>query len=906
MTANIALCQKNTDSLISELDRLRGIDRINNLNELAFALAPDIPKTALFYALEADSLSKHYNDLPEEAFAKRNLGDISLYKNDFETAQLYYNLALAIDKSIENQKGIADDLYNLAIVYEYRNEYNDALDYYTKAQAIYDSIGDRINSSNTLYNIGFLYDHLGENVKALAYYKQSIKTRGSLADEQDIAETLNSIGLLYYSWGDYESALEYYGQSLAMMEKANNKGGIAQTLNNLGILYYDWGQKDKALEYYLTSLGLEEETGNEAGLAASYNNIGIVYADLKDHYKALEYYQKALEIDEKYEDQTGIATCLNNIGELYFELGDQQQAIKFLEQSLKIERKLGNPEYLSVEYNTMAEFYHKMGEQKTALFYNDSSFRLSQLVNSPELLMDNYLLYFHIYESLGSYKHALDFNKKYHALQDSLFTQKSLKQISAMQSKYEVDQHEKEIELLNSKNQLQVLELENKQMTLRRQKILTYALMSGFTVLLFFVLLFYFQIRQKKKAYSMLDKKNKEILEKRSEIIEAKEKAEESDRIKSSFLANISHELRTPLNGILGFAEILQKELTDPSYKEMSDVIHFSGMRLLDTLNSIIDLSVIENNKMELYLTRFNVVDLISERVSLYNVIASNKNLEIVQHCQSDQMIVNSDPKVLTNILNNLVDNAVKYTKDGVVTVEAGFDDECQQPMFWIKVSDTGIGIPENRLDHIFDRFTQVSEGQNREYEGAGLGLTICKKYIELLQGSISVVSKPGIGSQFMIRLPASINLSHLQNATNDEHETRDSGDWGIKPKILFIDRDKENLVKMTKKLSWLCDIFAAPDQDTAMALAAEQNFDGIFIDFGLNADFNGKIASDVFHDFSNNEDTPITVIVSKSTSQDKLDRLLENGYSYYLSKPYTSDEIQDIVYEMISQNIKT
>jgi DNA-binding response OmpR family regulator len=110
----------------------------------------------------------------------------------------------------------------------------------------------------------------------------------------------------------------------------------------------------------------------------------------------------------------------------------------------------------------------------------------------------------------------------------------------------------------------------------------------------------------------------------------------------------------------------------------------------------------------------------------------------------------------------------------------------------------------------------------------------------------------------------------------------------------------------MTKKLSWLCDIFAAPDQDTAMALAAEQNFDGIFIDFGLNADFNGKIASDVFHDFSNNEDTPITVIVSKSTSQDKLDRLLENGYSYYLSKPYTSDEIQDIVYEMISQNIKT
>jgi signal transduction histidine kinase/uncharacterized protein HemY len=736
------------------LQHLRGADRIHTLNLLSQELAEDSYEMAYAYAKEADSLSIQYDNISEEAFAKRNLGDIKFYCKDFEAAIVYYISALALDKKTENLESMGDDLYYMAIAYEHQNKFDEALSYYKQAQAIYDSIGEAMFVSTVLYNIGYLYDHLGENIKALEYYKQSVKISDSLNDEEETAATLNAIGLLYYSWGDYESALTNYQQSLTKMEKAGNKTGIAQTLNNLGILYYDWGRKGQALDYYLMSLKLEEETGNEAGLAASYNNIGIVYADLKDYYKALEYYQKALQIDKKYVDKSGISTCLNNIGELYFELGNQQQAIEMLKQSLAIEREFENPESKAVNYNTLGEFYYKMGEQKMALFYNDSSYQLAKSINSPEILMDNYWLNYQIFESLGSYKHALINHQKYHDLHDSIFTQNSLQQISAMQSKFEVDQHEKEIELLSSKNQLQVLELENKQMALRRQKVVMYVAIGGFTILLFFVLLLYFQIRQKKKTNLMLDRKNKEILEKRNEIIKAKEKAEESDRLKSTFLSNISHELRTPLNGILGFAEILQNELTDPVYIEMSEAIHNSGIRLLETLNSIIDLSVIENNKLELYITRVNLADLIKERVLLYKVVSAKENLEITYRCQSDNISIQSDPKILSNVLNNLIDNAIKYTKEGGVNIEAGIDETGQKPVVWINVSDTGIGIPQNRLGHIFDRFTQVSEGQNRDYEGAGLGLTICKKYIEVLQGQISVKSKLGKGSEFSIRLP--------------------------------------------------------------------------------------------------------------------------------------------------------
>ena len=752
-------CSTVSDSLLKELNRLSGIDRIHTLNTLSLELlVEDNYELAYAYAKEADSLSIQYDDISGQAFSKRNLGDIKFNYKDFDAAIVYYNSALVLDKKSENPEGIGDDLYYMAIAYEYQNKFEEALSYYKQAHAIYDSIGKDLFVSTVLYNIGYLYDHLGENIKALEYYKQSMKISDSLNDEEETAATLNAIGLLYYSWGDYESALTNYQQSLTKMEEVGNKTGIAQTLNNLGILYYDWGQKDQALDYYLASLQLEEETGNEAGLSASYNNIGIVYADLKDHYKALEYYQKALQIDKKYNDKTGVATCLNNIGELYFELGNQQQAIEMLKQSLVIDRKLGNPENLAINYITLAEFYYKMREQKTALLYNDSSYHLAKSINSTEILMDNYRLNYQIYESLGSYKNALLYHQRYHDLQDSVFTQNSLQQISAMQSKFEVDQHEKEIELLSSKNQLQVLELENKRMILRRQKVVMYIAIGGFAILLFFVFLFYFQIRQKKKAYLLLNKKNKEILEKRNEIIKAKEKAEESDRLKSTFLANISHELRTPLNGILGFAEILQNELTDPVYIEMSEAIHNSGIRLLETLNSIIDLSVIENNKMELYITRVNLADLIKERVLLYKVVSANENLEIIHHCQPDIISIQSDPKILTNVLNNLIDNAIKYTKEGGITIEAGIDETGQKPIVWINVSDTGIGIPENRLDHIFDRFTQVSEGQNRDYEGAGLGLTICKKYIEVLQGEISVKSKLDKGSDFLIRLPVSLD----------------------------------------------------------------------------------------------------------------------------------------------------
>jgi signal transduction histidine kinase len=903
MITNTVCGQSLVDSLKTELILLTGAQRIPVLNLLALNLSEENGELALVYALEADSLSKQYENYTEQAFANRNIGDVKYYENDHEAALYRYNVALKLDEQVGNAAGMADDLYYLGLVYEKQQKMDEAISYFKKALTLYDTLGESSVSANLLYNIGALHHDLGDHIMALDYYRQSVSISDSIGDFETSASTLNAIGLLYHSWGDYESALKHYQQSLTYMEHIGNKTGMAQTINNIGILFYDQGQKDLALKYYLSSLKLEEEMGDEAGLAASYINIGIIYSDMNDNDKALEYFQNAFDIEKKSGNQEGISNCLNNIGDLYFTMGYHKQAIGFLKESIDLDRLYERKGSLAVGYNTLAECYQKLGDQDLAQKYNDSSFRLAEELKLPEVLMNVYHLYYRISQFQNDYKKALVYYQKYHALDDSMFSAKTLKQISVMQLKYEADKHLKEIELLSSKNKLQALELENKQMIMHRQRVIMYFALGGFVVIFFIALLYYYQNRQKKKAYLLLDKKNKEILEKRDLIIKAKEQAEESDKLKSSFLANISHELRTPLNGILGFAEILQKELDDPMHKEMLEVIHFSGMRLLDTLNSIIHLSVLENNKLELYITSFNLVDLIRERVLLYKIIAANKNLEIISHCQSDQIVIRSDPKILANVLNNLIDNAVKYTKDGVITVESGIGDKQQKSMVWIKVSDTGIGIPENRLDHIFDRFTQVSEGQNREYEGAGLGLTICKKYIEVLQGKISVASELGKGSQFLINLPLIIDIAQIEDQVNKAIPVQQFPVEENKPKILLLEKDEDSALRITKILNHFCEISPATDPDTALALAAENTYDGILIDTRLNIGMDGKITTQEIRKLQNHLITPIAALINANVPPEEQKQLSKNGFSYHLKKPFAAFELKNMVIEMISQS---
>jgi len=236
-------------------------------------------------------------------------------------------------------------------------------------------------------------------------------------------------------------------------------------------------------------------------------------------------------------------------------------------------------------------------------------------------------------------------------------------------------------------------------------------------------------------------------------LIVAKEKAEESDRLKTSFLANMSHEIRTPLNSILGFSDLLANDdHPEELKKEYYEIVHSSGEHLLSIINDILDTSQIESGQVALSLSEFSVHQLVLEIQKEHSYRASAKGIElkIAENIPGEHLLIRNDRTRVKQVLTNLVGNAVKFTSSGYV--EIGLKPEAKGIQF--HVTDTGIGIDQQNQDLIFERFRQVESAQTRKYGGNGLGLSITKSLANILGGEIRLESEVGKGSVFYFTIP--------------------------------------------------------------------------------------------------------------------------------------------------------
>ncbi len=283
---------------------------------------------------------------------------------------------------------------------------------------------------------------------------------------------------------------------------------------------------------------------------------------------------------------------------------------------------------------------------------------------------------------------------------------------------------------------------------------------------------------EKAKLYSELLKANKEILEKNQLISGqnedfiiinetlnqsnaslhiAKGLAEESDRLKSAFLANMSHEIRTPMNGILGFAELLKEpDLTGAEQQNYIRIIEKSGLRMLNIINNIIDISKIEAGLMTVNIGGTNVNDQIDYFFAFFHAEVEGKGMQL-SFCKGlpdKSATINTDKEKLLAILTNLIKNAIKYSDKGTIDFGYALLSTLEYPLIEFYVTDTGIGIPIGRQNAVFDRFVQADNSDSRAFTGAGLGLSISKSFVEMLGGKIRVESNPGIGSSFYFTLP--------------------------------------------------------------------------------------------------------------------------------------------------------
>lgn len=894
-----AFPQNIPDSLLKRLDEADDKDRPAALNSIAEYLAWDHPMEALQFGKQALAEAEIRDNVTEKIKARLNIGDGYFYLAAYDSALFYYNLALQLSSNAETPVLNAHAAYYLAYTYNLIPRLNEAAYYYEKAIRMYDSLEMLRDEANLRYYLAMVQDQMGQLYEAKVNFEKALLLYDSLNLKMDYAETMNALGVLFYNWGIYDRAIEYYKTAQAIMQETGNQSGVAQAFNNLGIIYQDMKNTDEALRYYQLSADLAEEIGCKEALSGTYNNIALIYDEKNQIEDAFSFYEKSLTLSEEMNDRQGIATVLLNTGELYYKDGQLELAIVMLKKAINIQKAIDDFKGQGYSFASLGKCYLKKGDMALGKAYTDSSNMIALQFDSPELMIEVKENYYKISLARGNYQNALVYYRSFNELKDSIYNNRVQKQLNDLKNSYDLKQKDNEIELLKTQAKANRLELENQSHILQRQKTILLLVFVGFVFILIVLGILYKQIKQKKEANKKLDKQNREILQSREALVVAKEKAEESDRLKSIFLANMSHEIRTPLNGILGFTDVLRTELPDEQFREMADIAHNSGNRLLDTLNSIINLSIIESNKLEVETTAFMLKEVIEDAIATFSASATKKNLQLSGNITDEFQIV-SDRKIISNLLNNLIDNAIKYTHAGSVRISARIEPREQSAWLVMKVSDTGIGIDTDRLSHIFERFRQGSEGHERHYEGAGIGLTLCRKYVELLKGKISADSVIEEGTEFTIEIPVkTISPSKSEDTETVEVTKREAIGNALRPQVLVVENDDINLKHLEYVLKDWTKLSMARNGSEAIVHAEKQRFDIILMDINLGAKPDGMETAKTIRAIKGYERTPIVAVTADAMKGHK-QQFLANGCTHYISKPFSADRLREMILEAV------
>lgn len=398
-----------------------------------------------------------------------------------------------------------------------------------------------------------------------------------------------------------------------------------------------------------------------------------------------------------------------------------------------------------------------------------------------------------------------------------------------------------------------------------------------------------------------------EMKKNREELIRAKDKAEEMNKLKSYFFANMSHELRTPFVGIMSGAEILGDMIKDSEPKELVEIIYQSARRLTETLNKILNLSKLEFEKPEMNYAAVDIKAIIDGVWKLFKKTADKNNIELVNNSGEDPLFILSDAAVIRVIVENLVSNAFKYTDKG--KIEIGLEKIGAKDGMYVrmKISDTGVGIPDDKKKLIWNEFRQGSEGFDRHFEGTGLGLTITKKYVELLHGKISVESSVGNGTTFEVVLPVGsfqrkdIEKSEGPETKKSNTETTTDKKERIK-RLLYIEDDANalQLVSIFLRKYYLVEI--AEDAESALKKLEHENFDAFLIDIGLGKGMNGIDLMSYIKNKTDYKDAPFIAVTAYAAEKDRKE-FISKGFTHYISKPFERNTLLKLIEEVFSNN---
>lgn len=690
--------------------------------------------------------------------------------------------------------------------------------------------------------------------------------------------------------GDYYNAKDNLEKALEVANQIDDKKSRGIIHTKIAKLQFLVEEPENALVSLTKAAELQRTINDYANLAVTYNARGILHTSKKEYQTALDYFNSSKTKFEEEGLESYISEVSLNEAIVHIKLEDYKAAKATLEKTIVLAKKHNQPNILSSALINNGKVLHKLGNTSLALSVTQDGLKIAKDNHIPENINESYLTLSEIYQSTENYKLANDFLKSHIKLSDSLLNIKR-ENLSPERRAQFINNYNDE-----AKKQME-LKLEEADAANNLSRITTILAIALITILSLLTLSLYKNNNIRLKTNNMLHKKN-------DELIVAKERAELASKTKANFLSTVTHELRTPLYAVTGLTNMLLDENPKPDQIPHLKSLKFSGDYLLTFINDILQINKIEANKVELDPELFNLKKKVENVVSALNNSALDNNI-IMQFDYEKGLPENyvADNLKISQILINLIGNAIKFTKDGNIWVRVyKINQEGDIYTIRFEIEDNGIGISKEKQENMFESFSQGSIQINRKYGGTGLGLSIVKGLIEILKGKIYLKSELGKGSTFIFEVPLEYSAKTIEiPKTTQFNEINELDLTNIK--ILVVEDNKINQMitkKILNKMSLYCDV--VDNGEEAVERVKENKYDVVLMDIHMPG-ISGLEATKIIRTF----DKELTIFaLTAVTLEDKMHEFDEAGFDDIISKPFKQEDFEKKLYNALINNQKS
>ncbi len=639
---------------------------------------------------------------------------------------------------------------------------------------------------------------------------------------------------------DYKSMERHSHEALKYAKRAKDTAMISYSLNALGSVYSDgFGEIERGMDYFNQSLEIAEKIKDKSKEFPPILNISWIYIKEKEFDKAFPYLKKAEMLIEDHTSSISVVAASHLkylLGRYYIGKEQFKKSHKLLNEAIKNLEEINVFSVLNEAYRAKAEAFERVGNSDSALY-----------------CINKYLFY-----------------------KDKLLNEEKLQQIKVAKLNFSISEFKRELEA-SRKEKEYLAKIDNRNIII----IITSISLILLTVGIFFILYGY---RSKKKLNEVLEEKNEQL-------IKAKAEAEKLTNTKSQFISTVSHELRTPLYGVVGITTLLLEENDIPvKHKKLLNSLKFSGDYLLDLINKVLKISKIESKNEKLTHTPTNLFRLSKNLLYSFEYQAKNKNNELILQIPDELPdIVNVDSLKVSEVLINLIGNSAKFTENGKIWLRIKIISLDKNTItIRYEVEDNGVGIPEDKKEFVFEKFSQVGREFNKS-EGTGLGLSIVKNLLEMMDSEIHLDSKEGRGTKFYFDL----QLEAVDENEEQEVDTNADGINAMYRRILVAEDNKINQI-VTKNLLNIIgyDCTIVENGFNALQMVKKEDFDLILMDLNMPY-LNGIEATRRIREFD--KTTPIIALTASELSEIE-EECMEIGMNDIINKPLNKNDLKNII----------